>query len=292
MCKAIITVWLSHSSEQMDWICVILRWKCIQHMEITKYVWDFAEDIFRRFFLERKWLYFESFFVIFCCYSLYFHYHWIKWWHDVIEHAASIYPSCWWTTCGCFFVSPHYLHYDDVIMGGIASQITSRTIVYSTVYSAADQSKHQSSASLAFVRGIHRGPVNSPHKWPVTRKMFPFDGVIMRYGNAMVASRYLSQWWPRLFMNTYVYFLTFCENNGGRCMIIIAVNICSFKTSGIDIVFSKGSDVIMKFCYSEKVSEPKWLFELFIERCHGMEITSNFKPDTIMQDGMMAIMTQ
>ena len=44
---------------------------------------------------------------------------------------------------------------------------------------SADQRKHQSSASLAFVRGIHRGPVNSPHKWPVTRKMFPFDNAIM-----------------------------------------------------------------------------------------------------------------
>ena len=74
-----------------------------------------------------------------------------------------------------FFVS----HYGDVIMGTIASQISSLTIVYSTVYSHADQRKHQSSASLAFVWGIHRGPVNSPHKWPVTRKMFPFDDVIM-----------------------------------------------------------------------------------------------------------------
>ena len=64
-------------------------------------------------------------------------------------------------------------------MSLIASQITSLTIVYSTVYSDADQRKHQSSASLAFVRGIHRGPVNSPHKWTVTRKMFPFDDVIM-----------------------------------------------------------------------------------------------------------------
>ena len=70
-------------------------------------------------------------------------------------------------------------HYNGVIMTTIASQITSLTIVYSTVYSDADQSKHQSSASLAFVWGIHRGPVNSPHKWPVTRKMFPFDDVIM-----------------------------------------------------------------------------------------------------------------
>ena len=49
----------------------------------------------------------------------------------------------------------------------------------STVCSGADQRKHQSSASLAFVRGIHRWPVNSPHKGPVTRKMFPFDDVIM-----------------------------------------------------------------------------------------------------------------
>ena len=72
-------------------------------------------------------------------------------------------------------------HYDDVIMGTIASQITSLTSVYSTVYSGEDQSKHQSSASLAFVWGIHRGPVNSPHKWPVTRKMSPFDDVIMRW---------------------------------------------------------------------------------------------------------------
>ena len=71
------------------------------------------------------------------------------------------------------------IHYDDVTMSLMASQITSLTIVYSIVYSGADQRKHQSSASLAFVQGIHRGPVNSPHKWPVTRKMFPFDDVIM-----------------------------------------------------------------------------------------------------------------
>ena len=74
----------------------------------------------------------------------------------------------------------HY-HYDDVIMAAIASQITSLTTVYSTVYSDADQRKHQSSTSLAFVWGTHRGPVNSPHKRPVTRKMFPLDDVIMWY---------------------------------------------------------------------------------------------------------------
>ena len=69
--------------------------------------------------------------------------------------------------------------YNDVIRSTMAFQITSFTIVYSTVYSSADQRKHQSSASLAFVRGIHRWSVNSRHKGPVTREMFPFDDVIM-----------------------------------------------------------------------------------------------------------------
>ena len=64
------------------------------------------------------------------------------------------------------------LHYSDVIMRAIASQITSLTIVHSTVYSGADQRKIQSSASLAFVRGIHRWPMKSPHKRLVTRKCF------------------------------------------------------------------------------------------------------------------------
>ena len=70
-------------------------------------------------------------------------------------------------------------YYSDVIMGAIASQITRLTIVYSTVYLDTDQRKHQSSVSLTFVRGIHRWPVNHPHKWPVTRKMFPFDDLSM-----------------------------------------------------------------------------------------------------------------
>ena len=63
-------------------------------------------------------------------------------------------------------------------MGPMASQITS-LMIHSIVPSGVDQRKHQSSASLAFVRGIHRRPANSPHKWPVTRKLFPFDDVIM-----------------------------------------------------------------------------------------------------------------
>ena len=82
--------------------------------------------------------------------------------------------------------SPRYIifvvfwtHQNDVIMSAMVSQMTRLTIVYSTVYSGADQRKHQRFASLAFMRGIHRWPVNSPHKGPVTQKIFPFDDVIM-----------------------------------------------------------------------------------------------------------------
>ena len=83
-------------------------------------------------------------------------------------------------------------HYNDVIMGTIASQITSLTIVFSTIYLDTYQRKHQSSASLVFVWGIHWKLVNSPHKWPVTRIMFPFHDVIMIQG--------LIGWWPHDYM--------------------------------------------------------------------------------------------
>ena len=90
----------------------------------------------------------------------------------------------------CGLGGPPVAHYDDVIMDWIASQITSLPVVCSIVYSDVNQRKHQSSASLAFVREIHRGPVNFPHKWPVTRKMFPFDDVIML---------------TAIFINVYIY---------------------------------------------------------------------------------------
>ena len=86
------------------------------------------------------------------------------------------------------------IHYDDVIMGAMASQITSLTIVYSTVYSDADQGKYKSSPSLAFVQGSHRGPVNSPHKWSVTQKMSPFDDVIM-YSSIITTASVRGQCW-------------------------------------------------------------------------------------------------
>ena len=81
-------------------------------------------------------------------------------------------------------------------MGAMASQITDVPIVYSTVCSGAYQTS-KLRASLAFVRGIHRWPVNSAHKGPVTRKMFSFDDVIM--GQLRLR---LWTWWHRAITRT------------------------------------------------------------------------------------------
>ena len=97
----------------------------------------------------------------------------IHWWM-AIQVFILAYPSIALVAPSPVFIE--LSHYSDAIMGATASQITSLTIVYS----GAGQRKHQSSSSLGFVWGIHRWPVNSPHKWPVTRKMFPSDDVIMR----------------------------------------------------------------------------------------------------------------
>ena len=109
--------------------------------------------------------------------------------------------------CWCYYG----FHCSEVIMGAMASQITSLTIVYSTVCSGSDQRKHQSSASLACVRGIHRSPVNSPHKWPVTRKMFPFNDVSWR------------QWFTFGVVRYHEIFTLFFKINSlanGHCMVV------------------------------------------------------------------------
>ena len=108
-----------------------------------------------------------------------------------------------------YYIYIYVYHHSDVVMGATASQITSLTTVYSTVYSGADQRKYQSSASLAFVRGIHRWLVNSPHKWPVTRIMFPFEDVSM-----MV---YLLNYDSQIASGIqYFSFLSFWETKGKR----------------------------------------------------------------------------
>ena len=107
--------------------------------------------------------------------------------------------------CNIEYARETHFHYHDVIMGAIASKITSLTIVYSTVYSDADQIK-QSSASVAFVRGIH--------KWPVTRKMFPFVDVIMKIKSRESRSSKTSVWNVQWFWNllqSTVLLPPFCE---------------------------------------------------------------------------------
>ena len=91
----------------------------------------------------------------------------------------------------------YVLHYNDVMMSAMASQITNAMIVYSTVYSGAEQRVQQNSASPAFVRGIHRWLLNSSHK--VTWKMFPLNDVIM---SSMHARRSITFAW-RFIPNNY-----------------------------------------------------------------------------------------
>ena len=114
------------------------------------------------------------------------------------------YPLIKWAHGVVFYF--YIWHYNDVIMSMMASQITSLTIVYSNVYSGTEEWKHQSSASLAFVWGIHRWPANSLPKRPVMRKMFPFNDFIMVLSKVhvddvtyhpisfMVVPRALGQW--------------------------------------------------------------------------------------------------
>ena len=101
-------------------------------------------------------------------------------------------------------------HYNGVMMSAMASQITGASIVYSIVCSGKDQRKHQTSASLTFVRGLYRWPVNTSHKGLVTENMFPFDDVIMLKENCSISNR-----------------IEFQRNNFKQCGygLILAVNI-------------------------------------------------------------------
>ena len=100
-------------------------------------------------------------------------------------------------------------------MGAMTSQITSVSVIYSTDCLGGDQRMNQSSASLAFVRGIHWWPVNSPHKGPVTRKMFPFDDVTM----------YLP-WTPHIWPMSSTYGMPFVSSRPGRSSTLVTAIIC------------------------------------------------------------------
>ena len=107
--------------------------------------------------------------------------HWVK-------NAESTLDDC------CHFVQ----RYSDVIKNTMSSQITGVSIVCSSVCSGVGQRKHQSSTSLAFVRGNHRWPVDSPNKGPVTRKVFPFDDVIMGYSPHNKCNTAQTRYWIRV----------------------------------------------------------------------------------------------
>ena len=86
------------------------------------------------------------------------------------------------------------MHYTDIIMSAMASKKTGVSIVCSTVYSGADERKHQSSSSLAFLKRIHQWLVHSPHKGTVTQKMFPFDDVIMTLQDLIHLWKWRGSW--------------------------------------------------------------------------------------------------
>ena len=97
----------------------------------------------------------------------------------------AIYPAFCLKVYNIHRVTKHVQHYNDVIWARWRLKSPASWMFTQPFFQGADQRKHQRSASLAFVRGIHRWPVNSPHKGPVTRKMFPFDDVIMKRRQSM-----------------------------------------------------------------------------------------------------------
>ena len=113
-----------------------------------------------------------------------------------LDHMQRIYSY----TSGSGIHDMQYVpgHYNDVIMSAIASPAS--PLFTQPFIQGADQRKHQSSESLAFVRGIHRWPVYSPQKGPVTQKMFPFDDVIMNYAPGL----HFFAWFCRGLIQVYV----------------------------------------------------------------------------------------
>ena len=94
-------------------------------------------------------------------------------------------------------------HYSDVIKSP-ASRLFAQPFVQ------AGQRKHQSSASLAFVRVIYRRPMHFPHKGPITQKMFPFDNVIMYFNNWIFVFK-TSFYWLILFTGHKIYIFASCS---------------------------------------------------------------------------------
>ena len=159
---------------------------------IVQQIWDFANDmlfnIFMVFQISRLgWWYLNVAIAIFTVFVWEFKFiAYFRIWNKIAKDFVLIHD----------FIHHRQgkTHYNDVIMSAMASQITSLMIVFSTIYSVPDQRKHQSSASLAIVRGTHRLSMNSPHTGPVTPKMFPLDDVTMRYKYHNVTTAWVCHW--------------------------------------------------------------------------------------------------
>ena len=157
-------------------------------------------------------------------------------------------------------------HYGDVIMGTIASQITSLVIVFSTVYLDTVQRKHQSSASLAFVWGIHRWPVNSPQKWPVTRKMSPFDDVIMKYRKHLPMPNTCNKLWICFHKKVHFLFAGFVLKQTGTSkyqLHLFSGALISLLLSIIDIqaglLNSILSVLLDQGCLNTQMQQPRFI---------------------------------
>ena len=132
------------------------------------------------------------------------------------------------------------VHYTGVIMRAMASQIPSVT----------EQWKHQSSASLAFVREIHQWPLNSIHIGPVTRKMFPFDDFIISRSSMITTSRH--DWWELL----------------SNRLCTRAAALTARKCGPVFMVHDKGHRVKRRKLFSSHTPRAKQ--QTAFQNCHGI----------------------
>ena len=165
-----------------------------------------------------------------------------------IFHTNSMHLFSWNLTSRKIISSLPYTgntHYNDVIISAMASEISSLPIAYSTVYSGTDQRKYQSSTSLAFVRGNHCSPVDSPHKGPVTPSCMTEKPELHE-----------QQW---LGYTEYCFAYTDCINSwaprrcSGNFKSVISINMCQIKSSQVNIVKSLSGE-----CHRMHLMRSQW----------------------------------
>ena len=120
----------------------------------------------------------------------------------------------------------------------------------STFYSDADQRKHQSSVSLAFVWEIHRGPVNSPHKWQVTRKLFPLEDVIIFICIPALRRSVCS---PRQHLAHLCYTFRWCCGTFqvATLSLLLVFLICVVLEYGTQLNFPQNVHKLSLFCHNQ-----------------------------------------